>query len=697
MKEFNLDKFTKKLMIEGIIKSSICGLSISLIINSLVIILFKLVPIKIILWLHILITLVLSIAISYVFYKLIFKVTTSKVVTRLEKDVKLDERVKTMIEFKDQDSEIIKLQRESTIKYLDNVDKKQVKYKFSFKNFITVLVAGLFIVGCILTPSKEIIPDAGESDTPTVDENKKVVVSYYNGDELIIDVEIDKGSKASSFTPTLANSDFINWYIDSSLNTEYNFEEEVNENISLYAKFRKFYVVGTGTSKILSSNTLDNSTLLKYDSENECYTITLDLNEGDQFMFASTLDFDFPRGITYLTNTADNEGQERFSMGDLVSFDAYINVDVKGKYNFYLFTNPSSDEYDTENEQYSAENKDKFNYNSSDYIYFEVYSDQQDEQIQESIDKIQDEVNKDENVNEENKEDINQELEDLEDNLQNSEDSNEQQEQIDQSKEEISESIDEQITKDEIGEALKNQEGLEDLGDNVSEGNTDNTNQSLDDLRKKLENLSGEQLKEALEDLSNKIDQALQDSNVDSEDPLYQAFENMSNNLKENANNANDSDIQDQIDETFEQAKQEISDALENQNQLEELKQSIQDQLDDLKEQLGNQNQNQKQEGENQDGENQDGQGQDGENGEPSDEQGQNPGGNGAGEGDGKLEYASDDLIYDPNTNSYVTYGELLNYYYEKVLQGIEEGQIPEDLESLINDYFSSLWNDENN
>lgn len=692
MKEFNLEKFTKKIKIEGIIKATICGLSFSFILNSLIIIIFKQIPVKIILWVHILTTLLFAFGFTFLFYVKFFKPTLNKVVIRLEKNVKLDERVKTMIEFQNEDSEIIRLQRETTIKHLDNINKNKIKYEFSFKNFIVVIVAAFFIIVNILIPTKEIIPGANESTPPIENLNTKVTVSYYNNDELIIDVEIDKGSKASSFTPTLANSDFINWYSDASLTSEFDFDSIVNEDICLYAKFRKFYVVGTGNSSILSSNTLDNSTLLKYDSENECYAITLDLNEGDQFMFASSLDYDFPRGFTYLSNTADNEGTERFSMGDMVCFDAYINVDVKGKYNFYLFTNPESDMYDTEYEEYTAENKDKFNYNASDYIYFEVYSDQQDEQIKESIDKIQDEVNKDENLNEENKEEIDKELEDLEDNLQNSENSDEQKEQIDQSKEDINETIDEQITKDEIGEALKNQEGLEDLGDNVSEGNKEDTSTSLDDLREQLKDLSGNELKEALEDLSSKIDQALQESNVDSSDPLYQAFENLSNNLKDDAENSNDSDIQDQIDETFEQAKQEISDALENQNQLEDLKESINDQLDDLNQQLGNQNSNQ-----NQDGENQDGEGQEGENGENSEEQGQNPGGNGAGDGEGKLEYASDDLIYDPNTNSYVTYGELLNYYYEKAIQGIEEGQIPEDLESLINDYFSSLWNDQNN
>ena len=693
MNDLKLFKFKNRLKMERIIKSILLGVSSSIILNSLVIVIFKRIPLTIIVWPFILSTVLFSALFTYLSYLKIFKITTKQLVNRLEDNYKLDERVKTMYELRNIDTPIANIQRQSTIEYLEKVDEKELKYKFSFKNFISIFVAALLVVASILLPNKQITPDAGITTPPVVEDDLKVVVSYYNNEELIIDIEIDKGSRASSFTPTMHNSDFIGWYVDANFSEKHDFSTIVNEDISLFARFRKFYVVGEGGG-ILSSNTLDSSTILKYDLESQCFTITLDLNQGDQFMFASTLDFDFPRGYSYLLTTADNEGKERFSEGQSIGFETYIKVEEKGKYVFYLKTNPDSDEYDTENINYSNENKEQFNFNTLDSISFEIYTDQEDEQIKDSIDKIQQEVQEDENLNDENKEEIDKELEDLENNLQNSENKDEQQEQIDQSKEDINESIDNQISKDEIGEALKKQEGLENLGDNVSEGNSENTNQSLDDLRKQLENLSGDELKEALKDLSNKIDQALQDSNVDSSDELYKAFENMSNNLKQDAENVNDSDIQDQIDETFEQAKQEISNALENQNQLEDLKQSINDQLDDLKQQMG--------QGNNQNGENQDqnnnqegnGEGQDSEEGEQT---GENPGGNGAGDGDGELIYASDDLIYDPNTNSYVTYGELLNYYYEKAIQGIEEGQIPEDLESLINDYFASLWSDENN
>ena len=62
-----------------------------------------------------------------------------------------------------------------------------------------------------------------------------------------------------------------------------------------------------------------------------------------------------------------------------------------------------------------------------------------------------------------------------------------------------------------------------------------------------------------------------------------------------------------------------------------------------------------------------------------------------------KLEYASDDLIYDPETNQYVTYGELLTWYYSQVMNGIQDGKVPENLQEIINDYFSSLYNDGSN
>ena len=83
---------------------------------------------------------------------------------------------------------IANIQRQYTIEYLEKVDEKELKYKFSFKNFISIFVAALLVVASILLPIKQITPDAGITTPPVVEDDLKVVVSYYNSEELIIDI-----------------------------------------------------------------------------------------------------------------------------------------------------------------------------------------------------------------------------------------------------------------------------------------------------------------------------------------------------------------------------------------------------------------------------------------------------------------------------------------------------------------------------
>lgn len=519
--KYSLDKFYKKLQKEALIKSLICGISASLILNSLIIILFKRIPIRIIVFVHVLLFVVLSICFTYLFFKKVFVITDKYLAKRIEKDVHLNEQVKTMVEFQNVDSPIVELQRKKTMEELEKVETKSLKMKFSFKNFALSILALILLPISIIVESKEIKSNAEENSS----------------------------SESSS-----------------------NEEESSNTN----------------------SEQQDSS------------------------------------------NIGESSGGEQGSQGE-----------GEG--------DPSEGMNDT-------------------------------------IDNMQQEVTDNEGLDDSQKEDINQDLEDMRQDINNSENKEEMEESIDKTQQEVNDKLDEAISKDEIGEALKNQDTTQDVGENVSSGDTEQTNSSLDDLRDSLENLTGDELKEALDKIASDIDKALEESGVDNQDPLYQAFENMSNNLKENASNANNPDIQDQIDDTFEQAKQEISDALKDQNAMEDLQGSLNDQFEDLKNQANGEGSN----GENQDGEETPGEG-DGQEGEGENQEGEGSGGEGAGSGSGEIIYASNDLIYDPNTNSYVTYGELLTYYYSQAVQGMEDGSVPEDLQSLINDYFSSLYYDENN
>ena len=66
--------------------------------------------------------------------------------------------------------------------------------------------------------------------------------------------------------------------------------------------------------------------------------------------------------------------------------------------------------------------------------------------------------------------------------------------------------------------------------------------------------------------------------------------------------------------------------------------------------------------------------------------------GGGGGAISGGTEYGSDDLIYDPYTNSYVPYGEVLDRYYALIIGSIENGNHTEEERAALMKYFSILY-----
>jgi len=60
--------------------------------------------------------------------------------------------------------------------------------------------------------------------------------------------------------------------------------------------------------------------------------------------------------------------------------------------------------------------------------------------------------------------------------------------------------------------------------------------------------------------------------------------------------------------------------------------------------------------------------------------------------GSGDIVYGSDDQIYDPDTNENVKYGSVINEYYAKITEKLLDGNVSEELEKYISDYFASLY-----
>ncbi len=79
-----------------------------------------------------------------------------------------------------------------------------------------------------------------------------------------------------------------------------------------------------------------------------------------------------------------------------------------------------------------------------------------------------------------------------------------------------------------------------------------------------------------------------------------------------------------------------------------------------------------------------------GENDDPNkgeDTDGEGPGG----VGDGKMQYGSDDMIYDPEKEMQVVYGEVLTRYQNVILDFVTDGNIPSELEEMVTAYLAIL------
>lgn len=66
--------------------------------------------------------------------------------------------------------------------------------------------------------------------------------------------------------------------------------------------------------------------------------------------------------------------------------------------------------------------------------------------------------------------------------------------------------------------------------------------------------------------------------------------------------------------------------------------------------------------------------------------------GDDGGAGTGEMEYGSDDIVYDPATGLFVSYGTLINEYQATALALINEGKVPMSFEDFITDYFATLF-----
>lgn len=227
---------------------------------------------------------------------------------------------------------------------------------------------------------------AGAAGTEVQETNGSITVTFYDSDgSTVLDTkDIETGKCVEEYIPEKDGFTFAGWFATPQMSHKFDFTTELTEDTSLFAGFvsyqedtRTYAILGSGSSPLMMESNWgktisENHVMTKEDNDQaNVYTITLDLNEGDEFQFAIDSDWHNQRGYGYL-DTIEKDGQEYFanagSLGEASTKRANIKCAVSGNYTFTLTTYPAEDVYETSAASYTEDNKEAFNISLYDTI-----------------------------------------------------------------------------------------------------------------------------------------------------------------------------------------------------------------------------------------------------------------------------------------------------------------------------------------
>ena len=172
----DFNKFKKKLMVEHLVKSILFGVAAGLAGAGLSLVVFGLTGTDFIAWVHILIGVVLAAATFGLLY--IYKrPDDKKIAARLDKDMHLQEKLSTMVQFQNQESLLINKQRDDANEKLAFKNPKQVPFKLAVLNIPILAVAGALFAGSFFSPAVAkalgIVDDPTKTDLDGTDLNER--------------------------------------------------------------------------------------------------------------------------------------------------------------------------------------------------------------------------------------------------------------------------------------------------------------------------------------------------------------------------------------------------------------------------------------------------------------------------------------------------------------------------------------------
>lgn len=213
-----------------------------------------------------------------------------------------------------------------------------------------------------------------------------VTVTFYDSDgsTVLETKEVEVGTCVEEYTPEKDGFTFAGWFATPQMSHKFDFTTEITDDTDLFAGFvsyqedtRSFAILGSGSSPLMMESnwgkTINEGHMMTKEDNDQAnvYTITLDLNEGDEFQFAIDSDWHNQRGYGYL-DTIALDGKEYFansgSLGEASTKRSNIKCAVAGNYTFTLTTYPAEDVYETEAASYTEDNKEAFNISLYDTI-----------------------------------------------------------------------------------------------------------------------------------------------------------------------------------------------------------------------------------------------------------------------------------------------------------------------------------------
>lgn len=193
----------------------------------------------------------------------------------------------------------------------------------------------------------------------------KVTVKFMDGNTVIATQTIDKGGKAvrPETDPTKSGYDFIRWCATPTYSVVFNFDNEIEEDTTVFAGFRSqtadnhswymvgessltdlfkevgWKAVGTEAGEIAESDIPEKVKFVKDAQVGNLFALTVDLYEGDMFKILNTedgWDKDLHYGYMNPTQKSTAETAGLISGGGLNANEANVKCQISGNYTISL-------------------------------------------------------------------------------------------------------------------------------------------------------------------------------------------------------------------------------------------------------------------------------------------------------------------------------------------------------------------------